>query len=273
MLPHFHPGAVSPQFPAVSAAIICLVAFMASLLTFFSGFGLGTLLLPAFAVFYPIEVAVGSTAVVHFLNGLLKLVLVGRAAHRDTVLRFGLPAIAAAFLGAWVLVQLSAIAPIARYTVAGLLGVISPAKLVVGILLLAVTIVEFSPRFASAAVPRKYLPIGGLLSGFFGGLSGMQGALRSVFLIRTGLSKEGYIGTGVLVATLVDVSRLGVYSRTLLDQRGQFDYPVLTAAVAAAFLGALLGSRLLSRVTMEGVQRVVGIMLVAVALGLVAGVL
>jgi uncharacterized membrane protein YfcA len=258
---------------AVSATVVCLVAFAASVLTFFSGFGLGTLLLPAFALFYPIEIAVASTAVVHFLNGLLKLALVGRGAHRETVIRFGLPAIAAAFLGAWVLVRLSTIPPIARYTVLGLDATVSPAKLVVGVLLLAVTLVEFSPRLASAAVPPKYLPVGGLLSGFFGGLSGMQGALRSVFLIRAGLSKEGYIGTGVVAASLVDASRLGVYSRTLVDQREQFDYPVLAAAVGSAFLGAFLGSRLLPKVTMGGLQRIVGIMLGVVALGLVAGVI
>ena len=45
--------------------VVSLIAALASSLTFFSGFGLGTLLLPAFALFYPIELAVASTAVVH----------------------------------------------------------------------------------------------------------------------------------------------------------------------------------------------------------------
>ena len=35
-------------------ATVCLVALLASGLTFFSGFGLGTLLLPAFALFMPL---------------------------------------------------------------------------------------------------------------------------------------------------------------------------------------------------------------------------
>ena len=38
--------------------VVCLVALLASGLTFFSGFGLGTLLLPAFALFMPLEQAV-----------------------------------------------------------------------------------------------------------------------------------------------------------------------------------------------------------------------
>ena len=47
-----------------SLVTIPLVAMGASLLTFISGFGLGTLLLPVFAVFFPLEVAILLTAIV-----------------------------------------------------------------------------------------------------------------------------------------------------------------------------------------------------------------
>ena len=43
---------------------ICTVAVVVSALTLFSGFGLGTLLMPAFALFFPINVAVAGMAVV-----------------------------------------------------------------------------------------------------------------------------------------------------------------------------------------------------------------
>ena len=36
--------------------IICLAALIASALTFFSGFGLGTILMPVFAIFFPVEI-------------------------------------------------------------------------------------------------------------------------------------------------------------------------------------------------------------------------
>ena len=45
--------------------LIVLAAFGASLLTLISGFGLGTLMLPVFALFFPLPMAVGMTAVVH----------------------------------------------------------------------------------------------------------------------------------------------------------------------------------------------------------------
>ena len=117
--------------------VLCAVAAGASALTFVSGFGLGTILLPAFALFYPIEQAVASTAVVHFLNGLFKLGLVGRHADRSVVLLFGLPAIGAALAGAWTLDRLAGASPLARYQLLGVDGEITSVKLVIGALLLA----------------------------------------------------------------------------------------------------------------------------------------
>ena len=79
------------------------------------------------------------------------------------------------------------------------------------LLMPAFAILELSPRFVKLFFDMKYIPLGGALSGFFGGLSGQQGALRSAFLIRTGLNKEAFIGISVISAVMVDVSRLIVY--------------------------------------------------------------
>ena len=58
--------------------LIILAALLASVLTLISGFGLGTLLLPVFALFFPLEIAVALTAVVHLLNNLFKTGLLWR---------------------------------------------------------------------------------------------------------------------------------------------------------------------------------------------------
>ena len=47
--------------------LVAAVALCVSGLTMYSGFGLGTLLMPVFALFFPIEVAVAATAIVHGL--------------------------------------------------------------------------------------------------------------------------------------------------------------------------------------------------------------
>jgi uncharacterized membrane protein YfcA len=153
--------------------IVLMTALIASALTFFSGFGLGTLLLPAFALFFPAEHAVALTAVVHFLSGLFKLGLVARYADLAIVLWFGVPAIIASFVGAWVLLWLSGIEPLLTYQVLGRIARVTAVKLVVGGLLLAFGFAELLPQAGTLSFGPRYLPLGGALSGFFGGLSGM----------------------------------------------------------------------------------------------------
>ncbi len=53
--------------------LIGFAALLASGLTLLSGFGLGTALMPVFALFFPLPLAIVATAVVHFANNLFKL--------------------------------------------------------------------------------------------------------------------------------------------------------------------------------------------------------
>lgn len=255
----------------MSIAIVCLVAFLASGLTFFSGFGLGTLLLPAFALFYPIEHAIALTALVHFLNGLFKLMLVGRFADKGILLSFGVPALLASFLGAWALVFLANVGPLFEYTAFGRTIQVEPASFAIGLLLLFFSLVELVPAFSEFSFPKRYLTIGGFFTGFFGGLSGIQGALRSAFLVNSGLTKEGFIATGAVIATMIDVSRLGVYLPNILAQRDHLDYGLVGAAVLSAFAGAYLGNKYLKKITMRIVQRIVAVMLFMISIGLMSG--
>ena len=82
--------------------IISVVAFLVAILTFFSGFGLGTILTPVFMFFFPVELSIALTGVVHFFNNLFKIVLVGRNANREVLLKFGIPAVLAALVGVFV---------------------------------------------------------------------------------------------------------------------------------------------------------------------------
>jgi uncharacterized membrane protein YfcA len=212
-------------------------ALLASCLTFFSGFGLGTILTPVFSLFFPVSVAIAMTAVVHLANNLFKIGLIGRDAHWPTVLRFALPAGLAAVVGAGVLAWASALLPF----------------------------------------PVRWLAVGGLLSGLFGGLSGNQGALRSAFLIKLGLSKEAYVGTGAVCTVVVDLVRLAVYGFTLpaalaSAQSSQSGVLVLGATVSA-FVGSYFGKRVLKRVTLRWVELAVAAMVVAIGTGLACGLL
>jgi len=258
-------------------AVICIVALVVSALTLFSGFGLGTLLMPAFAIFFPVEIAVGATAIVHLANNIFKLVLVGRKADIKIVLRFAIPASIMAVIGALLLNYFANVQPVTEYTLAGRLFTITAVKLVIAVLIAAFAILELSPRLEKLSFDVKYIPLGGALSGFFGGLSGQQGALRSAFLIRAGLNKEVFIGTSVVSAVIVDVSRLTVYGITFFSKnfavlKNQVGVGLIVAAILVAFLGSFIGSRLVKKITMRTIQRIVGVLLLLLSIALGIGV-
>jgi uncharacterized membrane protein YfcA len=124
---------------------------------------------------------------------------------------------------------------------------------------------------------RKYLPLGGAISGFFGGLSGIQGALRSAFLIKAGLDKDAFIGTGTVSAVIVDIARLLVYGISFYTLKftaiPKDTYGLIAAAIIAAFAGSFIGARLVKKVTLRAIQIIVGIMLLLVGIGMISGLI
>jgi len=257
---------------------VSLTAFMAAGLTLYSGFGLGTMLLPVFALFFPAEMAVVATALVHGANNVFKVSLLGRHANREVVLKFGLPAIAAAILGAMLLGWFAeSETALTIHVNDAVLSRITPVKLAIGLLMIAFALFELLPRFRSLKFERRYLSLGGVLSGFFGGLSGHQGALRSAFLAKSGLSTEGFVGSNAVIGFLVDLTRISVYVALFTAAGGHISefsgWPLVISGAISAFCGVLLGKRFLHKVTMTSVQTLVGIFLFGVGLALVSGIL
>ncbi len=253
--------------------VVPLAALAISYLTFFSGFGLGTTLLPVFAIFFPVNIAIALTAIVHLFNNLFKLVLVGKYADKGVALWFGLAAIIASLLGALALSQLVNLPPLFTYHFLGRDFSVTPVKLTVSFLILFFALWEVLPALRRVSFGRRYLPLGGFLSGFFGGLTGQQGALRSAFLARQSLTPEGFIGTSTVISILVDIPRIAVYATHFSLASAAHGTTLLVAATLAAFLGAFLASRRVEKVTTRFIQAIVSAMLFVVALALAVGLI
>lgn len=251
--------------------LVSLVALFASGLTLFSGFGLGTILLPVFAVFFPLDLAIALTAVVHLLNNIFKLVLLGHFAKKTIVMRFGIPSVFAAVAGAYLLNLISNSGAMFEYVIFGRPFAVTPIKFTIGGILFLFAFVELIPAFSGLAFHPRYLFLGGVLSGFFGGLTGNQGALRSAFLMRAGLSKESFVATGVIIACMVDIVRLMVYSGRFSAIDWQHNYGLIVTATLSAFTGAYFGAKLIKKVTIIFVQRIVAVMLIIFSILLCLG--
>ena len=173
------------------------------------------------------------------------------------------------------LTWLSDFTPLATYNLGSREFSVTVIKLVVAAIIAGFAVLELTPAFAKWKLGRKYLPLGGALSGFFGGLSGHQGALRSAVLLGAGLSSAAFIGTGSVAAFIVDVSRVVVYSpgvlRESFSRTGEGNLALVAVAIAAAFLGNYLGSRFLKKVTIELIRRLVGVLLAILSVVLAAG--
>ena len=232
--------------------VVGAVAFAASALTFVSGFGLGTLLMPVLAWFMPLERAVAATGVVHFLNSLFKFGLVGRRAHWPTVWRFGIPALLASLLGAWWLLASRRAAAAVLLDARHARAARDDREAVDQRAAAGVRARGMGAAVEVAAFPARTCRSAACSAGLAGGISGMQGALRSAFLARAGLPRDAFVATGVAIACLIDVSRLGVYSRMFAAHRDAIDGPLLlVASRCCACAGALVGRRYLERLTME----------------------
>ena len=255
----------------MDVVVLSILAFGVSILTFFSGFGLGTILTPVFMIFFPPELAIALTGVVHFFNNIFKLLLTGRHIDIRVALRFGIPAVLAAIVGSMLMLRLTKLPALFTYTISDATFEVHPIKLLVAVLLIIFAGIELIPYFKKLQFGPEKLPLGGALSGFFGGLTGNQGALRSAFLIKAGLSKEAFIGTAVAVSTLVDFTRLGVYSTRFAQTGLQENIPLVSIVTLSAIAGAYVGNKLLKKVTLQFLQVTVAILLIVVSIALGAG--
>ncbi len=199
--------------------------------------------------------------------------LVGKNAKRNVLMHFGIPAVIAAFAGAYILIRITGFKPLFTYEMLGRTFEVKPVNVVIALLLITFAIIELLPFLSRLKFEKKHLPIGGALSGFFGGLSGHQGALRSAFLIHAGLSKEAFIGTAVVISSFVDFTRLSVYSTRILDAGLMENLTLVLCATLSAMTGAFFGNRLLKKITLDFIQKLIAILLVLVSLALGMGII
>jgi uncharacterized protein len=205
---------------------------------------------------------------------------VGRHADRAALLRFGVSAMVAVFAGAALMARLATSTPLHEYGIGPVHAGITTLKIVIATLLALLATLELWPTYQSRSFSKRALSLGGMLPRFVGGVSGMQGALRAPFFLRTGLTRGQYVGTANVISTPVDATRLLAYVACFTRLIRRQDYTVLTqsrtlvlvaASCAAGFLGSHFGLRAFKKIWLRGVRLLVAVLLLVLSALLAAG--
>jgi hypothetical protein len=215
--------------------------------------------------------AIAATAIVHFLNNIFKFLLMRGSVDWKIVIPFGLAAIPAAMLGAYLMTKMTD-QLLVSYHLMGLDANITIFNLVFGLILIGFALIELIPSW-SLAFSRQRLWVGGAISGFFGGLSGHQGALRTAFLIKYNLKKEVFIATGIVVALIVDVVRTSVYAFERHFSFSAAEWWWILLALAAALIGAITGKLFLKKIKINILNLAISVALLVFGLSLALGIL
>ena len=139
-----------------------------------------------------------------------------------------------------------------------------PLLAIIGVFLVILPLLTLSENWTGYRIPEVNDRFGGFGSGFMGGLSGHQGALRAMFLTRRLPDKMAYAATASVLALCVDISRIPVY--LIFRYEDIIQHSVLTLVlVISALLGVKLGKKWLVSIKSEWVQK--GVMFSIVASG------
>ena len=256
----------------VSITILFCVSFIASGLTFFSGFGLGTILTPVFyMMFNDLTLAISATAIVHVLNNVFKYVLMQKKVNWGIALPFGVAAIPAAILGAFLTQYFSRI-ELFQFSIFNYSNHIIVINLIFGLILIAFALIELIPKLQIAFSKQK-LWLGGTISGFFGGLSGHQGALRTAFLVKYQLDKQTFIATGIIIALIIDFVRIPIYISSLDGFGLKSNWISISFALLGALIGAIVGKFYLKKVKLESLNIFISYAMLVFGLALALGFL
>jgi uncharacterized membrane protein YfcA len=218
--------------PALSLSVRSFaVALVAGGIAAISGFGIGSLLTPLLAAQYGTKLAVAMVSIPHLVGTAARFFPLRKQVDRRVFLHFGILSAAGGLVGA--LLNARAGSP--------------PLGIVFGCLLIFAALSGLTGFVDRMHFGRKMGWIAGGLSGFFGGLVGNQGGIRSASLLGFDIRKEALVATATAIALIVDGARMPVY--LAVESRGIFSaWPMLLVATAGVLLGTFWGVRLLRRI-------------------------
>lgn len=233
--------------------LVALVGLLAGGVASIAGFGIGSLLTPLLTVPLGARLAVAAVALPHAVGTAVRFWRLRHAVDRHVLRGFGVASAAGGLTGA----LLHDVASDAALTI------------VFGALLVFAGLSGITGLAARLRFRGAVAWVAGALSGFFGGLVGNQGGIRSAALLAFPLQRDAFVATATAIGLLVDAARLPVYLagawRELLDR-----WPLVLVATAGVVAGTLFGARLLRAIPERLFARLVGALILVLGVVMLA---
>ncbi len=226
--------------------VVFIAATVAGSIASITGFGIGSVLTPLLATSVGTRLAVAAISIPHLCATALRFWRLRAHVDKAVLIRFGIPSAAGGLTGALL------------HNVAAnrALGI------VFGLLLVFVGVSELSGLSRRMRFGNVLGLIAGAVSGFFGGLVGNQGGIRSAALLGFDLDKQSFVATATATGLIVDGARMPAYFVTQGNEISAI-WIIVVIATLGAVIGTVFGERVLRLVPERLFRNVVAVLILA----------
>ena len=231
---------------------ISLLTLIAATIGTITGFGTSTLMIPVLVIFFPPVEAIFLVAIIHWFGNIWKVALFRSGFNLRLLVLFGVVGLVTSYLGAYI--SLGANEEILLRVLGAFLA---------GYALF----VAFQSKFKIPAGNAMAI-FGGGLSGFFAGMFGIGGAIRSAFLSAFDLPKAVFIATAGAIGLLVDSTRIITYFTGGATLPRELWYGLLLF-IPVSFLGAQIAKKVVDRIPQNKFRIVIAVFLLAIGIKLI----
>lgn len=231
---------------------IAFLTLFASMVGTTSGFGTSTIMIPVLVMFFPPLEAILLVAIIHWFVNLWKVILFHKGFNLKLVALFGIAGLIASYIGASFSLEANS-KILLRF---------------LGVFLVSYAVfLLFQAKFKVKSTNKAAIA-GGALSGFFAGLFGIGGAIRSMFLSVFDLPKAVYIATAGAIDLIVDLTRISAY---FSGGAGLPDglWRGLLVFIPVSFLGSRLAKSFVNKIPQDQFRKIIAVFLSLAGLRLI----
>jgi uncharacterized membrane protein YfcA len=229
--------------------LLFLAAIIAGAIASVTGFGIGSLLTPIFALQVSVKLAVAAVSVPHLVGTVQRFWRLRASIDRRVLWGFGVTSAIGGLAGALLHSQAGSRA----------------LSVVFGALLLLAAVSQLTGFMDRIRWGRRAAWLAGATSGLFGGLVGNQGGIRTAAMLGFDVPKEAFVATATAIALAVDAARMPVYFA--VSGRELFDVaqPIAIATLGVV-IGTTVGTRVLSRLPPQVFRNIIGVLLLVLGI-------